>query len=203
MISWKREFFVRTVLVAGLILSGLAAHAYRNVAILVDCSKQSEESLEKSKAAIGQFLKTLADDDLVSLVTYSDRAAIRLHPRQAARIGSQIHNVLDKLEIGDGAALFEGLSFASVIVRRHVPVCTDTVIKVFGPGQATIGYASPEALARLALSLKKEGIRIEGLPQINLDRIAVLRRPVDHPLLIDPPPVGCPMPHADDVRRRP
>lgn len=192
---------MRTVLWGCFALLGLTAGASRNVAILVDCSRQSPASLAASKDQVRQFLQTLDDTDLVSLVSYSDRARIRVFPRQLGQARRQLETAIDRLKVGNEAALFEGLSFASVAMRRHVHVYDQNLLKVFGPAKGTIGYTSEEALTRLALSLRKEGIRVEGLPLAEIDDLKIRRNPLPHPLLVEPPPVGCPFPHQDVDRR--
>jgi Ca-activated chloride channel family protein len=122
------------------------------------------EKIEHAREAARRLVDSLEDGDLLSIVTFSDSARLRVAPTVIdARTRRHAKAVIDELSADGGTAMFDGLKVAESqlwgtpethLVRRMV---------VISDGIATEGPSSPEELARVAEVGLQQGIQVTAV----------------------------------------
>jgi len=122
------------------------------------------DSIVHAREAARRLVEQLADGDRLSIVTFADRARVRMDPVILdARSRSTALAVLEELSADGGTAMFDGLKLAesqmwgtpeSHLVRRMV---------VISDGKATEGPTSPEDLGRIAEVGLQRGIQVTSV----------------------------------------
>ncbi len=137
-----------------------------NLVFLIDVSGSMEgpEKLGLVKQSLRLLVDELQPQDRISIVTYSNRAVVRLEPtflqpRQRDHIG----RILDKLTAGGGTAGADGLGLAYAQAERDFdPLAVNRIILVTD-GDFNIGLRDPEALKRLIVNKRRSGLYLSVL----------------------------------------
>ena len=134
-----------------------------NTAIVIDQSGSmgGQKIVQARKAAIAA-VRRLRDDDIVSIVLYSDSATV-LVPATRATDREAIVEKIQTVKAGGSTALFAGVSKGAAEVRKFIDSELVNRVILLSDGQANVGPKSPRELERLGASLVKEGISVSTL----------------------------------------
>ncbi|MCC9601962.1 VWA domain-containing protein [Stieleria sp. JC731] len=134
-----------------------------NTAIVIDQSgSMNGEKIAQARKAAITAVERLRDDDIVSIVLYSDSANV-LVPATKASDREAIIEKIQSIKAGGSTALFAGVSKGAAEVRKfHDGGYVNRVI-LLSDGKANVGPKSPRELERLGISLVKEGISVSTL----------------------------------------
>ncbi|MEJ2599843.1 MAG: VWA domain-containing protein [Anaerolineales bacterium] len=130
-----------------------------NVCLLIDRStSMGGERLDTVKATAIEILRQLRDEDLLSIVTFSDKAQI-LAPARRTRDVANIEGQIRSLRNGGGTEIFKGLEAAVVEVRRHLKREQVNHIILLTDGRT---YGDEKDCLSLASKAADSGIGISG-----------------------------------------
>ncbi len=131
-----------------------------NVAIVLDKSgSMSGAKLAAAKEAAVMALRRLGDRDIVSIITYDSTVDV-LVPATRLRDMDHIIAAIRGIQAGGNTALFAGVSKGAAEVRKFLDAHHINRILLLSDGKANVGPSSPDALARLGVSLGHEEIPV-------------------------------------------
>lgn len=134
-----------------------------NVALVLDRSgSMSGEKMARTRAAAVAFVKRLASDDIVSIITYDDRVNVLL-PATKIENKSSIIRKINAIRVGGSTALHAGVVSGAQEVRKFLDKTRVNRIILLSDGQANVGPQTPEALGKLGETLVKEAISVTTL----------------------------------------
>jgi Ca-activated chloride channel family protein len=135
-----------------------------NLVFLIDTSgsMQAADKLPLVQYLAKHALEILGADDLISIVTYSETAAVQLAPTKVVQ-KEQITRVIDSLVAGGSTNGAGGIQLAyqqaqSAFIAdgiNHVMLCTD--------GDFNVGISNPEDLVAFIETERKTGITLTAL----------------------------------------
>jgi|GEM_PF-4271975 len=128
-----------------------------HLGIVLDVSgSMGGTKLEKAKQAILNILEQLSDEDMISLVTFSDNAK-KILVNKPAKDRRSIQKCIDEIQTKGSTNLYEGLSFGyeSVAVsgQNHKPR-----VLILSDGLANTGVKDKNEIKLLAENVQKKGI---------------------------------------------
>jgi Ca-activated chloride channel family protein len=130
-----------------------------NICILIDRSTSMQgERLDTVKATAIEILRQLRDEDLLSIVTFSDKAQT-LAPARRTRDIASIENQIRSMRTGGGTELLRGLQAAVSEVRRHLSREQVNHIVLLTDGRT---YGDEKDCLSLASKAAESGIGISG-----------------------------------------
>jgi Ca-activated chloride channel family protein len=136
-----------------------------NISLVLDTStSMAGQRLEFLKAATKEIIRDLADDDLVSVVSFNDRAKVLLES-QAQPTSTQIETSVNSLYAEGGTEIFQGLEAGFEEINKnslfeyvnHIILITDG--HTYGDEDKCIQLA--ESAANLDIGISGLGIGIE------------------------------------------
>lgn len=134
-----------------------------NTAIVIDQSgSMGGQKIVQAREAAIAAVRRLRDDDIVSIVLYSDSASV-LVPATKATDREAIIEKIRSVNAGGSTALFAGVSKGAAEVRKFLDSESVNRVILLSDGQANVGPKSPRELERLGASLVKEGISVSTL----------------------------------------
>ncbi|QDV81852.1 vWA domain-containing protein [Stieleria magnilauensis] len=134
-----------------------------NTAIVIDQSgSMGGQKIVQAREAAIAAVRRLRDDDIVSIVLYSDSATV-LVPATKATDRESIIQKIRSVNAGGSTALFAGVSKGAAEVRKFLDSDSVNRVILLSDGQANVGPKSPRELERLGASLVKEGISVSTL----------------------------------------
>lgn len=134
-----------------------------NTAIVIDQSgSMGGQKIVQAREAAIAAVKRLRDDDIVSIILYSDSATV-LVPATKATDRDAIIEKIQSVKAGGSTALFAGVSKGAAEVRKFLDKESVNRVILLSDGQANVGPKSPRELERLGASLVKEGISVSTL----------------------------------------
>jgi Ca-activated chloride channel family protein len=134
-----------------------------NVAIVLDRSGSMEgEKLERAKDAAKYAVSLLKKQDILSIVVYDTEVSVLLPATKVSDTG-RINRLIDGIEAGDSTALFAGVSKGAAELRKFLDRDQVNRVILLSDGLANVGPDSPQALADLGRSLRREGISVTTL----------------------------------------
>lgn len=140
-----------------------AKRAPVNVAVVIDKSgSMAGQKIMDAREAAKQALDRLGADDVVSVVTYDDKATV-IAPAASLANREAVKEAIDRIVAGGSTALFAGMSKGAEELRRHKLPNQVSRVVLLSDGMANIGPSSPQDLGRLGASLAKEGISVSTL----------------------------------------
>jgi Ca-activated chloride channel family protein len=130
-----------------------------NLAIVIDRSgsMQAADKMPYVKQSLSIFLRSLNNDDIVSIVTYSDQAELTL-PAQSVGDGSWIQQVINRIEPGGSTNLHAGMMLGFQEVERNFSIHRNNRVMLLTDGIANRGVTDPERIAADALAYNQQGI---------------------------------------------
>ncbi len=125
-----------------------------NLCLVIDRSTSMEGArLDTVKYSVVQLLKMMDDDDIISLVTFSDRAEIVLPPTRIKEVKS-IETLINSIHTGGATEIFRGLETAvSQLHFRFNPHSINHIL-LLTDGHT---YGDEEACYQLVRELAEEG----------------------------------------------
>ncbi|OYP32254.1 hypothetical protein CGZ80_19480 [Rhodopirellula sp. MGV] len=134
-----------------------------NTAIVIDQSgSMGGEKIAQARNAAIAAVERLRDDDIVSIVLYSDSATV-LVPATKASDRESIIRKIQTIQAQGSTALFAGVSKGAAEVRKFIDGDYVNRVILLSDGKANVGPKSPRELERLGASLVKEGISVSTL----------------------------------------
>lgn len=141
------------------------AHVPTALTLAIDTSGSMRgENIVHAREAALRLLDELEPGDIVSLVTFSDRARVRVPPTTLDESRRRsLRTVVEELSAEGGTAMGDGLRLASAqlwnvpsshLVRRVV---------VISDGKATVGIQSPSQLGQIAERGLQQGVQVTAL----------------------------------------
>lgn len=131
-----------------------------NLALVLDRSgSMSGEKLRKAQEAAIEALRRLGPQDMASVVIYNHEVET-LVQAQSAKYIEDIERRIRSIHADGNTALYSGVSQAAAEIRKNLERQSVNRILLLSDGQANVGPSSPEDLARLGISLRKEQIGV-------------------------------------------
>lgn len=134
-----------------------------NVAIVIDTSgSMNGKKIAQARKAAVAAVKRLRDDDIVSVLLYSNSVRV-LVPSTKATDRNSIIKKIQSVKAKGGTALFAGVSKGAAEVRKFLAEDYVNRVILLSDGRANVGPQTPRELERLGMSLLKEGISVSTL----------------------------------------
>ena len=131
-----------------------------NVSIVLDRSGSMQgQKIVKARQAATLAVNQLNQNDIVSIVTYSDTVSVLL-PATKVTDKQLINRLIQNIYANGSTALFAGVVKGSSEVRKFLDRNRVNRVILISDGIANVGPSSPEALGNLGASLGKEGISV-------------------------------------------
>jgi Ca-activated chloride channel family protein len=123
-----------------------------DLALVIDTSgSMGGAKIENARAAAKQLVSNLADGDIVSIDTFSDRAEALVPPTVLnGESRDRLMTVITRLRPQGSTNMFDGLSLGEAHVAQAPPSHTVRRVVVISDGIANVGPSSPEALGAVA-----------------------------------------------------
>jgi Ca-activated chloride channel homolog len=135
-----------------------------NVALVIDRSgsMDSPEKMPYVKRSLRVFLRSLAANDIVSIVTYSTDAEV-LVPAREVGDGAWIEQAIVRLEPGGSTNLHGGLMLGFREVDRCFDLRRNNRVILLTDGIANVGVTDPERIAADAKGYNERGIYLSTI----------------------------------------
>ena len=134
-----------------------------NVAIVLDqSSSMSGEKIKRAKEAAIMAVSKLANDDIVSVVTYDSTVNV-LIPATPAANKNRIYAAIEKIYARGNTALFAGTSKGAYEVRKYLSAERVNRVVLLSDGMANIGPHTPSELGALGRALAKDGMSVSTI----------------------------------------
>lgn len=134
-----------------------------NTAIVIDRSgSMGGDKIARAREAAIAAVERLRDDDIVSVILYSDSATV-LVPATKATDRPSIIEKIRGVTAGGSTALFAGVSKGAAEVQKFMDEESVNRVILLSDGKANVGPKSPSELERLGTSLVKQGISVSTL----------------------------------------
>lgn len=135
-----------------------------NLALVIDRSgsMNSPEKMPYLKKSLGVFLHSLASNDIVSIVAFSDEAELIL-PANPVGDGSWIERTIDRIQPGGSTNLDAGLMLGLQQVDRNFDVRRNNRVILLTDGIANVGVTEPAQIAAMAKAYNDRGIYLSTI----------------------------------------
>lgn len=131
-----------------------------NLALVLDRSgSMAGEKLARAREAAQLAVRSLRDDDIVSVVTYENGVQV-LVPATKATARDEICRQIESIHEGGGTALFAGVAKGAEEVRKFLVKDRVNRVLLLSDGLANVGPQTPAELGEFGASLIKEGISV-------------------------------------------
>ncbi len=131
-----------------------------NIAIVLDRSGSMDgDKIEKAIEAAMLAVDILNEDDILSIITYSDSVEVLL-PATRVTDKPAIKRKIASIYSGGSTALFAGVSKGADEVEKFLDRNRVNRVILLSDGLANVGPESPSALGELGASLKRIGISV-------------------------------------------
>jgi Ca-activated chloride channel family protein len=132
-----------------------------NLAIVLDKSGSMRHDYKMENAKLGaiEIIERLGEDDIVSLIVYSDRPQV-IVPARPAGDKSALIEIVSGIYAGGSTALYGGVAYGADQVRRNLSWEYVNRVILLSDGLANVGPSSTGALANLGGKLEGEGITV-------------------------------------------
>ena len=132
-----------------------------NLALVIDRSgSMSGDRIEKAREAAIMAINMLKEDDIVSVIAYSDNAYVIIPATKAKNKAAMIKIINDTVQPGGGTALFAGVSKGIKEVNKFINKNQVNRIILLSDGQANVGPSTTKELADLGQVAAKQGIAV-------------------------------------------
>lgn len=135
-----------------------------NLAIVIDRSgsMNTSDKMPYLKQSLRVFLKSLAANDIVSLVGFNDRAEV-LAPATRVGDGGWIDTAVERLQPSGSTNLHEGLTTGFSEVDRNFDVRRNNRVILLTDGVANVGTTDPQQIASAARAFNDKGIYLSTI----------------------------------------
>lgn len=121
-----------------------------NLSLVIDRSgSMSGDRIEKAREAAIMAINMLKDDDIVSVIAYSDNAYLIIPATKVKNKNEMIKIINDTIKPGGSTALFAGVSKGITEVNKFIKKNQVNRIILLSDGQANIGPSTTKELADL------------------------------------------------------
>lgn len=132
-----------------------------NLSLVIDRSgSMSGDRIEKAREAAIMAINMLKDDDIVSVIAYSDNAYLIIPATKVKNKNAMIKIINDTIKPGGSTALFAGVSKGIAEVNKFIKKNQVNRIILLSDGQANIGPSTTKELADLGQVAGKQGIAV-------------------------------------------
>ena len=135
-----------------------------NLALVIDCSgsMDSPEKMPYLKQSLKVFLGSLASNDIVSIVGFSDRGQVIV---SASKVGDGrwIDNAVERLRPGGSTNLHDGLMLGFKEVDRNFDIRRNNRVILLTDGLANVGVTDPDQIASAARAYNDRGIYLSSI----------------------------------------
>ncbi len=138
-------------------------HTPLNVSVVLDRSgSMMGAKIEKARQAAAAAVDKLEDDDLFSLVVYSDEAEVLLPPEKvgARRNREELKERIDRIKASGNTALYAGVQLGAKQVRKFIEQERVNRVILLSDGLANQGPSRTRDLAELGRELRREGLSV-------------------------------------------
>lgn len=144
----------------GFELTGNTERTASNIAIVMDKSGSMDgDKIEKAIEAAMLAVDILGEDDILSIITYSDTVDVLL-PATKVSNKLSIKRKIASIKSGGSTALFAGVSKGADELEKFLDRNKVNRVILLSDGLANVGPESPAALGDLGSSLKRIGISV-------------------------------------------
>ena len=135
-----------------------------NLALVIDRSGSMDapEKMPYLKQSLRVFLRSLASNDIVAIVAFSDRAEL-LVPATKVGDGAWIENAINRLQPGGSTNLYDGLMMGFKEVDRNLDVRRNNCLILLTDGLANVGTTDPNTIANAARAYNDKGIYLSAI----------------------------------------
>jgi Ca-activated chloride channel family protein len=160
-LAGRDERVVIKVGLKGLTVPVMPGRLPLNLAIVLDKSgsMRHQDKMENAKLGAIEIIERLSEDDIISLVVYSDRPQV-IVPAQRVRDKYALIEIVSNVYAGGSTALYGGVACGADQVRRNMSWEYINRIILLSDGLANVGPSSTDALANLGGRLEGEGITV-------------------------------------------
>jgi Ca-activated chloride channel family protein len=131
-----------------------------NLSVVLDRSgSMSGAKIEKAKQAAMELVDRLAPGDILSFISYSDRANV-IFSAQEVEDKEALKRQISRIQPSGSTALYDGVQLGAAQVRKHFSGKRINRIMLLSDGLANVGPSSPQALRQLGHSLSEGGISV-------------------------------------------
>jgi Ca-activated chloride channel homolog len=143
----KQKTFLRVGLTANGVITTTGPRAAANVALVIDrSSSMSGEKIREAREAAVMALRRLNENDIVSVVAYSDGVQV-LVPATKLSDRASVEAAIRSLRPSGSTALFAGVSKGAAEVRKFASSNRINRVILLSDGQANRGPSSPASWA--------------------------------------------------------
>lgn len=130
-----------------------------NLALVIDRSgsMNTPDKMPLLKKSLGVFLHSLAPNDLIAIVTYSDRAEMLVPSRQVGD-GTWIEDAVNRIEPNGGTNLNDGLALGLQQVSNNFDARRNNRVILLTDGIANVGVTDASQIAAMAKQYNDRGI---------------------------------------------
>lgn len=145
-----------------------------NLALVIDRSGSMDtaDKMPYVKQSLRVFLHSLAPNDMVSIVTYSDKANVLVSSRLVGD-GQWIDRAIEQIEPGGSTNLYDGMVQGFQQVARNFDTRRNNRVILLTDGIANRGVTDPNRIAQTAKQYNDQGIYLStiGLGQEYNDKL--------------------------------
>jgi Ca-activated chloride channel homolog len=144
--------------------AAVVAARNRSIALAIDASGSMDgEKIEQAKAAAMGLIKQLRPTDQLSIVSFSDSAAVQL-PTSKVGNSKEIATAVKGLSVGGLTAMYDGLEAAFKQARQASHEAgTVTRVLLLTDGNPTVGRTDGKEFVTLAQGMREAGITITAI----------------------------------------
>ena len=135
-----------------------------NLALVLDVSgsMSSDSKMFNLKRSLEVFLPSLAPDDIVSIVAFSDDAWVVRNPAEVGN-GDWIYHAVNSLYPMQSTNLNAGLMLGFKLVDNHFDIRRNNRVILLTDGIANRGEMNPQRIAAAALDYNEQGIYLSTI----------------------------------------
>jgi Ca-activated chloride channel family protein len=135
-----------------------------NLALVIDGSGSMDapDKMPYLKQSLRVFLESLAPDDVVSLIVYSDQAELLL-PAQPVGDGRWVQATIDRIQPNGSTNLHAGMMLGLQEVEKNFDIRRNNRVILLTDGIANQGLTDPAQIAADALAYNQQGIYLSTI----------------------------------------
>lgn len=158
-----QKAFVRVAL-TGFEMDSSVERPPLNVSIVLDQStSMGGEKIERAKEAARLAVGKLAENDIISIVTYDSSVKVLIPATMVGKDKAELYAAIDRVRSQGSTALFAGTSKGAAEVRKFLKQGQVNRVVLLSDGMANTGPSTPSELGQLGKALAKEGMSVSTI----------------------------------------
>ncbi|MCP4448991.1 MAG: VWA domain-containing protein [Myxococcales bacterium] len=133
------------------------------MSVVVDVSGSMEGKIADVRAALATLIGELRDDDMLSLVRYSDSAAVIAPMGLVGDDRSELFSIAEDLVAAGGTNLYAGLELGYQQVQSAFDIERQNRVILLSDGNPTVGTTSTEGIEAMSAGYNSEGLAITSI----------------------------------------